>query len=75
MTVPQEFRKSLGIEPGDTVQLSLSGSDSFQVRVMPRLTLEEALERWSVDEPLDTKVLLEEAEQAAADEVIAKLHE
>lgn len=53
ITLPKSIRLSAGISPGDTVAFRLVGEGKLEIRVLPRLSLEEALRRFRIEEPLD----------------------
>jgi AbrB family looped-hinge helix DNA binding protein len=53
VTLPSAVRRSAGIKPGDLVSVSVTGAGRVELRVLPRLTLAEALARYHIDEPID----------------------
>jgi AbrB family looped-hinge helix DNA binding protein len=73
VTLPREIRKAVNIQPGDSLLFRASGPSTIEITVLPRTTLAEALERFHVDEPLDTDTLREAAYEDAAREAINRL--
>lgn len=73
ITMPEDVSKAVGLEPGKAVRVRQTGPDTLEIKVLPRLTFEEWLERYRVDEPVDIKKLFAEAEQAEADEYLRKM--
>lgn len=73
MTIPRRARELLGARPGDTVLVSPSGPHSVELTVLPEMTLDEAFERFTVDEPLDWARLHEEIEEDMAADALRKL--
>jgi len=73
MTIPRKARELLGARPGDTVLVSPSGPHSVELTVLPEMTLEEAFERFTVNEPLDWAHLREQVEEDMAADVLRSL--
>ncbi len=69
VTLPRDVRRAADIRPGDTVSFRVNNG-VVEIRVLPRLTLEEALKRYRIEGPIDIAAMQEEAEAAEADEVI-----
>lgn len=74
ITIPREIREKVHVEPGDLVRIEALGLNRFVVEVIPTLTLEEILERFHSDEPVDMERLRAEGEEDAAREVIAAMN-
>lgn len=72
ITFPEELSRAVGLRPGDTVLIRVTGPDTLEITVLPR-SLEEWWERYPVDEPLDMKKLQEEVEEAIAADAIREL--
>ena len=53
VTVPRMIRDAAGVHPGDTVSFVVTAPGVVELRALPRMTLREALERYSVDRPYD----------------------
>lgn len=68
VTLPPAVREAAGVKPGDTVFVEAKGEGIIEIRVLPRLTLAELLERYHIDEPVDMRAAREEWEEAAAQE-------
>ena len=75
LTVPQEVREKLCLEPGAVLQIEVTGPDRFEVRRVPSMTLQQMRE--FVHSFEDTGLDVEEArklgEADAADALLAKL--
>jgi AbrB family looped-hinge helix DNA binding protein len=48
VTVPQEIREACGIEPGSNLLFLPVGPASFECRVLPRESISEVIERYTV---------------------------
>jgi AbrB family looped-hinge helix DNA binding protein len=75
ITIPREVRDKVKLEPGDLVRIEPIGEHQFLVEVIPTLTLEEILEKFHSDEPVDWERLRAEGEEDAAKEMIARLQQ
>ena len=53
VTLPREIRHAANIKPGDRVTFRVTQEGTVEMRVLPRLTLAEALERYRIEEPID----------------------
>jgi AbrB family looped-hinge helix DNA binding protein len=75
ITIPQEIREAVHLGPGDTVQMKVTGPDTIQITVLPRLTLDEWLARYQLCEP--SEITVDEArrlgEQDVADAFVANM--
>jgi bifunctional DNA-binding transcriptional regulator/antitoxin component of YhaV-PrlF toxin-antitoxin module len=75
ITVPLDVLTRAGIKPGDEVVFWTTGRGDINVVMVPKLTLDEMIERYGNKEivELDWDKVREEAEEAAAQEVIAAM--
>jgi len=73
-TLPRQARQLLGARPGDTILVRASGPHSVELTVLPEMTLEEAFERFTVDEPLDWTRLREQVEEDMAADALRELN-
>lgn len=73
MPVPEEIRRRYDIKPGDTVLFRPKDSTTFEVVVLPHMTLEEAIRRFRIEGPIDMKKIREEAEEELASEFLREL--
>lgn len=64
--MPDEIREAAGLRPGDTVTLQVVGHGVVEIRALPRLTLEEALTRYQIAEPLEEPINRERWQSEAA---------
>lgn len=71
ITLPKEIRKSLDIEPGDTLALTNMG-DYVQLRPVTK-TLFDMIGSILVDGPIDFDVLREQTRQYVAEQVMKGL--
>ena len=74
MTLPRQARQLLGARPGDTILVRPSGPHSVELTVLPEMTLKEAFERFTVDEPLDWTRLREQVEEDMAADALWELN-
>ena len=61
------------MKPGDKVHFSVPDSRTIVLKIIPRMTLAEMIERYASDEPYDEERIREEWQAEAADEVIKSL--
>lgn len=75
LTIPQEVRDKLKLGPGDVVRVEVTGPNSFEVRRLPSMTLDEI--RTYLQGFEQTGLSVEEAiaqgQADAADEYLSKL--
>ncbi len=67
VTLPREIRRAIGIEPGDTIVLRVTGPGKVELGVLPRLTIDDLAARYPIEGPID-----EPADRAAWQEAAAK---
>jgi AbrB family looped-hinge helix DNA binding protein len=53
VTLPRNIRRDAGLQPGDIVALEVTAPGRVQLRALPRLRLEEALDRYRIEGPID----------------------
>ena len=70
VTLPRSIRQAAGVKPGDVVLFQPLGPGTVQLKVLPRLTLAEALERYRVEGPIDDARDRESWQEAAAKDVL-----
>jgi bifunctional DNA-binding transcriptional regulator/antitoxin component of YhaV-PrlF toxin-antitoxin module len=75
LTIPQEVREKLCLEPGAVLQIEVTGPDRFEVRRVPSMTFKQMQEfaRSFEDTGLDLEEARKLGEADAADAVLAKL--
>lgn len=73
VTLPREIRKAAGIRPGDLVSFTVAEPGRVELRVLPRMTLADLLERYHIDEPIDWEHFTEDWQDVAARDVLDKL--
>jgi bifunctional DNA-binding transcriptional regulator/antitoxin component of YhaV-PrlF toxin-antitoxin module len=71
VTLPKEIRREAFVEPGDTVMFRVTGPGTVKVKVLPRLTLREALEHYQIEGTVDLEADRAQWQEKAAGEVIA----
>ncbi len=70
ITIPAKVRRGAGIRAGDSITLEVVGPGEVTLRVLPRMSLAEALERYKVKEPVvDRRDRAEWQRQATAEVV------
>lgn len=70
VTLPRSIRQATGVKAGDVVLFQSVGPGTVQLKVLPRLTLAEALERYQVKGPVDDAHDREGWQDAAARDVL-----
>jgi hypothetical protein len=60
------------IQPGDTVSIEAVAPDKVEIRVLSRLTLEDVLELYPIEGPIDLAADRERWEAEAAREVLGR---
>lgn len=68
ITLPKGVREAVQFKPGDRVQISVTGAGTIEMRVIPRMSLAEMLQRYRSDEPYDEQRIREERQADAADQ-------
>lgn len=53
VTLPREIRRAASVRPGDTVVFRVTGPGTIELKTLPRLSLDEALERYRIEGPVD----------------------
>jgi AbrB family looped-hinge helix DNA binding protein len=72
VTLPRDVRKAADLKPGDKVSFRVTEKGVVEIRPLPQLRLEDTFEMWRIEGPIDIAAMREEAEAAAADEVIRR---
>ncbi|MGH2532078.1 MAG: AbrB/MazE/SpoVT family DNA-binding domain-containing protein [Thermomicrobiales bacterium] len=72
ITLPSEIRAAMGIEPGDTLFLRAKGPGLVEIRVLPRLTLDDLIERYPIEGPINEQADREAWQAEAAKDVIGQ---
>jgi AbrB family looped-hinge helix DNA binding protein len=72
VTAPRAIRRAVGLRPGDVVSFRTTASDTVELKVLPRLTLAEALERYRIDVPIDERRDREQWQERAAEDVFGE---
>jgi AbrB family looped-hinge helix DNA binding protein len=70
VTLPRAIRRAAGLKPGDVVLFQATGPRTVQLKVLPRLSLAEALARYRVERPIDDAVDRKAWQDAAAGDVL-----
>jgi AbrB family looped-hinge helix DNA binding protein len=76
ITLPAEIRKRVGMEPGDTVAISIYGPNEIRIRSIKPMSIEEAKAKYPLDEStvgVDFNTIRELAESVAADEFVERM--
>ena len=53
LDVPRDVREAAGLAPGAAFRIRVVGDRIVQIEALPRLTLAEALNRYSIEEPIE----------------------
>ena len=75
ITIPRSIRQRAGVQPGDTVTLTVAGPGTVEMKVLRRMSLAETFERWQIEGPINWAADREQWEAEAADELIRKAEE
>jgi|SwirhisoilCB2_FD_contig_31_14657698_length_704_multi_2_in_0_out_0_2 AbrB family looped-hinge helix DNA binding protein len=73
ITLPKEVRRASGIKAGDSVLVRSTGPGTIEVRTFPRMTFEESLEKYHVDECVDVNELRRAVEEGIVADVLRTL--
>lgn len=73
ITIPQEVREAVGLVPGTTVQVDVTGPDTIRITVIPQRSISEWISRYQVVEPVDYPELRTRAESAEAEEAVRRI--
>jgi AbrB family looped-hinge helix DNA binding protein len=69
VTLPKQLRERAGMKPGDKVFFHYVGPGRIEVCAYPSMTMDEMIERFKIDEPIDDlEAVIREEEQRLADE-------
>jgi AbrB family looped-hinge helix DNA binding protein len=71
VTIPARIRKRAGIRAGDSVALEVVGPGEVSLRVLPRMSLAEALARYHIETPVNDREDRAVWHERAAGEVIS----
>jgi bifunctional DNA-binding transcriptional regulator/antitoxin component of YhaV-PrlF toxin-antitoxin module len=71
--IPDTIARAAGVEPGVTLVIESTEPGRIEIRVLPKLTLEEFLQRFRIDEPYDEAAIRERAEDDAFQESFGHL--
>jgi AbrB family looped-hinge helix DNA binding protein len=72
ITLPREIRRAADLKPGDRVSFRVTKEGAVEIRSLPRLTLNEALERYRIEEPIDWDGYREAWQDEAVKDVFGK---
>jgi AbrB family looped-hinge helix DNA binding protein len=75
LTLPREIRRAADIKPGDQVTFRVTDHGTVEIRALPRLTLDEALARFRIEEPIDWGQYEQSWQDDAAKEVFGVARE
>lgn len=74
VTLPRQVRRAAGIAPGDRLVFRVTAPGQVEVRVLPRLCLAEALERYRITVPVDQEADRARWQDRAAEDVLGSRH-
>ncbi len=67
ITLPRQVRQAAQIQPGDSVTIQAVGPGRIEVKVVRRLTLQDLLDRYPIDVPVNVAADREKWEEEAAE--------
>lgn len=70
LTLPKSVRQAANIEPGNVIAIEVLGDGRVEIRVLSRMSLEEAFARFKVDAPYDDDAIREQWQAEAAREFL-----
>lgn len=73
VTLPKAVRQKAGVQPGDVVTLEVKGPGTVELKVLPRMRLEDTLERYRIEGPINWAADRAEAEAQEAEEVLRRM--
>ncbi|HKG24310.1 MAG TPA: hypothetical protein VKB09_01625 [Thermomicrobiales bacterium] len=59
VVLPDAIARAAGVEPGATLVIESTARGRIEIRVLPKLTLQEFLQRFRIDEPYDEAAIRE----------------
>ena len=68
VTVPRAIRQQAGLEPGDLLTFRVTDAGTVEIKALPRLTVDELVELYPIEGPIDETVDREQWEAEAANE-------
>jgi AbrB family looped-hinge helix DNA binding protein len=71
VTIPARIRRRAGIRAGDSVTLEVVGPGEVTLKVLPSMSLAEALERYRIEKPVNDREDRADWQDQAAGEVIS----
>jgi hypothetical protein len=74
ITVPEEASQAVGLRPGDTVRVRVTGPKTLEVTILPR-TIQDWWAQYPIEGPLDYERVRREAEEELADELIRRIED
>ncbi len=72
LTLPKEVREAAGIGAGDLVTLTVTGPGRVELRLVPRLRLADALDRYVIDASIHEDRDRAAWQEAAAEDAIGQ---
>src|SRR5688572_18369581 len=72
VTLPEDVLREAGVEPGDMVAFRAVAPGTVEIKVLDRLTLAEALEKFKIEGPLDKATRRVRQHEPAAETVEPK---
>jgi AbrB family looped-hinge helix DNA binding protein len=70
ITLPRQVRQAAQIQPGDSVNIQAVGPGRIEVKVVRRLTLQDLLDRYPIDVPVNIAADRETWEEEAAKDAV-----
>ncbi len=70
VTLPRSIRLTAGVEPGDLVTFAVTEPGTVEIRVLPRLRLAEALQRYRIEGPVDELTDQDSWQEGASREIL-----
>lgn len=63
ITIPDEARRQMGIQPGDLIIVRSTGPGTVEIKSMSRMTFQDSLELFHSDEAVDMEQLRRDLEE------------
>lgn len=70
VTVPRAIRDEAGLEPGDLLSFRVTSDGAVEFKSVPRLTVDQLVERYPIDGPIDEARGREEWEAEVAKDAL-----
>ncbi len=75
VTLPHDVQQAAGLAPGDTVTFRVTGEGTVEIRALPRLTLQDLLERYPIEGDIEEDMARQGWQEDAVKDIFGKSDE